>query len=606
MILQSLYKLYSRLKDDPEYQIAEPGYSLQKISFKVVLKPNGELFDIQDARVISDKGKKITDQVKVLGKGKPSGSGINPCFLWDNAAYMLGYKKLDGKLTDEKQEKEKQRTKECSDALKVYHLKLENEINSDTYSTVCRFFESWDPSTILDDEGNCKYPILDETGFGIFQIIGEMQYVHENKNIIKWWNENLTESKGDSIYGQCLLTGGNTEIARLQPKIKGISGGKAEASLVSFNERSYESYAKEQSYNAPVSEDAAFKYGVALNALLDGPMKTKHRLSLGDSTIVFWTDKPTFIEDIFAKFASEGAISTETKEVQDGVLRQRMESFLRSLKSGTETTEFAEDDIDFYMLGLSPNAARVSVRFFYQSTVADLIEKLRQHFSDIKIERQWKENSKNPDPEFPSFWSLLRQTARDSKEISPILSAPLLRAVIQGISYPQGIYSAVMRRVKTVEKDQNGKGKKNVTYLRACVIKGYLNRNKKMEVSMSLDIARKDPAYRLGRLFATLEKTQSDALGNVGAGLRERFYSSASATPGTVFPRILRTYQHHLGKLEGGRKVNREKLIQEIMDPLNDFPSHLNLNEQGLFAIGYYHQIQSFFTKNEDKQNQED
>lgn len=586
MILQSLYNLYDRLKDDSEYQIAEPGFSVQKISFKVVLKPNGELFDIQDARKIVD-GKKINEQVKVLGQGKPSGSGITPCFLWDNAAYMLGYKKDDDKS---------ERTLKSFEAFKIKHLDLENEIQSEEFSAVCRFLESWHPELILDDAGNSKYPILDETGFGIFQIMGQTEYVHEDENAVKWWKSSGMPKKS-SLLGQCLLTGENCDIARLQPKIKGVVGGKAEASLVSFNEKSYESYAKEQSYNAPVSESAAFKYGVVLNALLDGPMRAKHRMVLGDSTVVFWTEMPTVVENIFAKFAMDGFVPEESLDVQNEELRKNMEALLKSLKSGSEPHKLDGSDVGFYMLGLSPNAARVSVRFFHHSTVADLISKLKQHFDDIRIERQWRDNSKNPDPEFPAFWLLLRQTARDSKEISPILSAPLLRAAIEGTLYPQGMFSAVIRRLHANEK---------VNYLKACVIKGYLNRNQKMEVSMSLDKERNDPAYRLGRLFATLEKTQTDALGRVGAGLRERFYGSASATPGTVFPRILRTYQHHLGKLEGGRKLNREKLVQEILQPLNDFPTHLNLNEQGLFAIGYYHQMQNFFTKHENNSNTEE
>jgi CRISPR-associated protein Csd1 len=184
-----------------------------------------------------------------------------------------------------------------------------------------------------------------------------------------------------------------------------------------------------------------------------------------------------------------------------------------------------------------------------------------------------------------------RRGRADREAIPPLLEAPLLEAIVTGKRYPDALYQAVLRRLAA---------ERHVNYARACVIKGYLVRNLRKEVSMSLDENRTDPAYRLGRLFAALEKTQLDALGpNLNSTIRDRFYSAASATPRAVFPRVLRTYQHHLSnpKLEGGLRVAREKLVQEIVAPLKDFPAHLNLADQGLFALGYYHQMRAFFTK---------
>jgi CRISPR-associated protein Csd1 len=267
---------------------------------------------------------------------------------------------------------------------------------------------------------------------------------------------------------------------------------------------------------------------------------------------------------------------------------------LDALRQGTEKYPDIEQDAgktNFYILGLSPNAARVSVRLFLRTTIRELLDNLRKHYHDMTIERQFSAAAKLPDPEFPPTWMLLRQTARDSDGIPPILAGPLMRAILSGSRYPDGLYSAVIRRIHA---------DRNINYLRACIIKGYLNRNHGREISMSLDTERLDPAYRLGRLFAALEKTQGDALGNLNASIRDRFYSAASSTPRSVFPRLLRTYQHHLGRLEGGRKVNREKLVQEIVGPLVNFPAYLNLADQGLFAIGYYHQMQKFYQKKED------
>lgn len=274
--------------------------------------------------------------------------------------------------------------------------------------------------------------------------------------------------------------------------------------------------------------------------------------------------------------------------VQSEDIRQKLEVFLRALREGVQ--RYADVDSDgmhtkYFVLALAPNAARLAVRLFLQGTVRDLLENLRRHYRDMGVEHQYGEGSKHPDPEFPPAWLLLRQTARDPDGIPPILAGPLLRAILTGSRYPDALYSAVIRRLAA---------DRTVNYLRACIIRGYLVRNQNWEVSMSLDKERTDPAYRAGRLFAALEKTQADALGTVNASIRERFYSAASATPRSVFPRLLRTYQHHLANLEGGRKVNRERLVQEIVDPLVEFPAHLDLAEQGLFALGYYHQMNEF------------
>jgi len=580
MILQSLHALYQRLRDDPAYEIAPPGYSLQKITFKVVLRPDGTLFDIQDAR---QDGR--PRQLHILGVTKDSGSGLNPCFLWDNTGYMLGFKPKDDKP---------KRTRDAFDAFRRRHLNVEKEIGSPVFSAVCRFLETWSPDRARE------YPILREitTGFGVFQILGETAYVHQDPKIDAWWQaqwqQQRHEPEEEASEGQCLITGRWGPIARLQPMIKGVMGGMAQKALVGFNDPAYESYGKNQAFNSPVTKEAALEYSTALNSLLDGPMRSKHRLKIGDATIVFWTDRPSLVEDIFAQFAQYSDELEPSDPVQDEPLRQKLEVFLLALRIGTEKYGDVDLDVDgerFYLLALSPNVARISVRFFYRGSIRELLDNLRKHYHDMGIERRFGEETKWPDPEFPPIWMLLRQTARDSDDIPPVLSGPLLRAILTGVQYPDGLYDAVIRRIHA---------DREINYIRACIIKGWLARNRKKEVTMSLDIEKKDPAYRIGRLFATLEKTQADALGNIGSTIRDRFYSSASATPRSVFPRLLRTYQHHLAKLEGGRKINREKLLQEIVEPLVDFPTHLNLADQGMFALGYYHQMQAFYRRKSD------
>lgn len=586
MILQTLYELYDRLKDDPAYRIAPPGYSSQKIAFKVVIRPDGGLFSIEDVCVTQDSRRR-PQPMKVLGGAKPPGSGLNPCFLWDNTAYMLGFVSDDGKPDLEKRQERAVRTFE---AFRDRHIDLEGDIDDPAFTSVCRFLNSWSPE---DAHGQPELAEI-SSGFGVFQILGEAQYVHQKQEIQQWW-ESQTQSTSGGYHADCLISGQHDLIAPTHNKIKGVSGAQsAGAAIVSFNEPAYESYGKHQSLNAPVSEHAAFRYTTALNALLDGPMKNRHRITLGDSTVVFWTNKPSVAEDVFARFASDGSAALDSLDVQDEPIRKKLEVFLRALRHGREAYGEIDDQPvmnEFNLLALAPNAARLSVRFFYRGTIQELLDNLRGHFKDIAILPQPAAGKRKADPEFPAAWLLLRQTARVSKEIPPILGGALLRSIITGSLYPAGLFAAVIRRIHA---------DREINFARACVIKGYLVRNLKQEVSMSLDIERSDPAYRVGRLFAALEKTQADALGTVNASIRDRFYSSASATPRSVFPRLLRTYQHHLGKLSGGHKVNREKLIQEIIDPLESFPAHLNLADQGLFAIGYYHQIRFFFTKKSD------
>ncbi|MBT8037168.1 MAG: type I-C CRISPR-associated protein Cas8c/Csd1 [Verrucomicrobiae bacterium] len=637
MILNSLNELYTRLADDPEYEIAKPGYSPQNISFRVVLKPDGTLFAIQDARIKDEKGKLRAVKQLVMGEAKPSGAGINPGFLWDNASYLLAYKTPEKNLA--KFQKDSKRALMCFEKLREEYLSLEAQIKHSSFSAICRFLENWDLKIIeqinkinetriklSDAENKLKkepdnetlkqeledyqssmtemklhvpdeciqlFDLLEETsgGFGIFSIQGEAKAVHEHPDIISWWDNQ--ESELDSTSGQCLITGENlVPIARLHPKIKSVAGAQSSgASLVSFNAPAYESYGKDQSFNAPVSEKAAFQYGTALNSILNGPKSSKHRIRIGDSTCVFWTDKPSIIEETFGIFASEGSNALE--KTQDENLRSQIEILLKQIRLGINAdNKDISTETNFFLLGLAPNAARLSVRFFHRSTIGELIENLHAHLQDISIVREWEtaKGKRLPDPEYPASWQLLRETARVSDEIPPLLGGALMRSILENTKYPEGIYSAVIRRIRA---------DRTINYVRAAIIKGTLTRNHNQTIPIMLDTKNTNPAYLLGRLFATLEKTQKDALGDLNSGLRDKFYSSASATPASVFPRILRTYQHHLAKLEGGHKVNRERLLQNIMSDLQDFPTRLNLKAQGLFAIGYYHQNKDFYTKKE-------
>ncbi|MEQ1749892.1 MAG: type I-C CRISPR-associated protein Cas8c/Csd1 [Prosthecobacter sp.] len=588
MILQALNDLYERLADDASYELPQPGYSTQKVSFCVVLKPDGTLVDIQDARITRTEttkaGKEKTTQfsrpVLVPGQAKPSGSGLNPCLLWDNSGYMLGYKKDDEKPG---------RTAEACYEFRKKHVGLEKELNIPEFSAICRFLESWSPAKALEYKAG-----LDDfaaTGFGVFQIEGATNYVHQMPAIKEWWakQQNTEQPK---LIAQCLVTGEMLPIAQThKPAIKGVNDSQpGGALLVSFNFKAVESYGKEgddtgQAFNSPISQTAVFNYANALNTMLGGPQSHRHRVVIGDATTVLWTEKATAAESLFADFL-QGNAPEEGEASQDQALATRLRMFMEILRQGggAELTKLGDDpQTKFFILGLSPNAARLSVRFWHVATLGQMVDKLKAHYDALRLRR-----SSDKDPEFPAVWQILRQTGRESKDIPPLLSGPLMRSILTGSRYPQGLFNAVLNRIRADH---------DITFLRAAIFKAFLIRNHQLDIPMSLDTTRTEPAYLLGRLFAALEKTQEDALPGINATIRDRFYSAASATPGTVFPRLLRTYQHHLSKLDGGYKVNRERAVQQIMGSLDDMPGHLPLEGQGLFAIGYYHQRQDFFTK---------
>lgn len=584
MLLRALDELYGRLAGDDRYEIAPPGFSSQKISFRVVLRPDGSVFGIDDARDHSGR-KPAPTPMLVPGSAKPSGSGINPNVLWDQSRYLLGFKPDDDNP---------QRTSECFKAFRDTHLAIEADVGSAAFSTVCRFLERWDPTRAAGFE------VLGEaarTGFGVFQMVGEVIDVHDDPRVKAWWrSQNSVDPKVPRA--QCLVTGSHGPIARTHPKIKGVIGAQgAGAALVGFNDPAYESHGLSQSYNAPITEESAFRYSTALNALLDGPQKDRHRLYVGDTTMAFWTERATLDEDVFMRYLGEGSAAID-QEFQDSATLSRLKLFLEFLRQGRDSETIATDiedgHVPFYLVGLSPNAGRVSQRFVHRGRLADLRRNLSRHFRDIGLDGSPPRGKWRGDPEFPSLRELLRQTARDPKEIPPLLEGALVKAIISGTGYPQALYSAVLRRARTNPRPKPPSHES--PYLRCAILKGFLNRNLSRNLPMALDESRSTVPYVLGRLFAVLEKTQEDALGGgLNKTIRDTYYGSASATPGVVFPRLLRTYQHHLSKLEGGRKVNREKLLQTIVDRLEQLPGSLALPDQGEFAIGYYHQRQAFF-----------
>ena len=312
-------------------------------------------------------------------------------------------------------------------------------------------------------------------------------------------------------------------------------------------------------------------------------------MQIGDTTTVFWTERESPVEGFM------GIILNPAEDAGD-TLNIRL--FLEAVRDGKKPADIGDPDVKFYILGLSPNAARISVRFWHVSTVGDIVEKIGQHFKDLSIIKRF-----DSDSEFPSLWQIMRETAvrRDPNNIHPLLAGAIMRAVLTGTNYPQTLLTAILSRIRA-EQDINYL---RAAIIKACLIRHYRINNISKEVGMSLDRETTNVAYRLGRLFAVLEKAQLDAAApaKLNTTIKDRFYGAASATPSTVFPQLLRLAQHHIQKAEFGR--HNDRMIEEIMQDVKEFPAHLVLDEQGMFAIGYYHQRQAFYSKTTNQEEEQ-
>lgn len=578
MILQSLVQLYDRLAADPATSatIAKQGFAPKPVTFEIVLRTDGKAV-INDLRVANPKnGKPIPRDIIVPTFPGKRTSGVKSGFLCDKTSYLFGCPD-PGDLPDDC------RSADEFAAFRDLHLGAQPAINHSAFDRVCAFLSALNPTLVT------SHPLWMEFAGknGVFRIEGEQRFVHEIPAVADYWAAHASSSAGNR--GICLATGVDGPIAEVHPPIKGVidPGGQAEKGIVGFNKDAFISYGKKQSLNAPVSELAAFKYATALNWLL------KHQyLRIGDTTVVFWSEQHTEAESLLGYLLGDRPANDSS--AQAAALNQKLETFLDALRQGGGRLAGLGDDVQtpFFILGLAPNAARISIRFWYASTLGELLQNLKRHHTDLEIQKEYADH----DLDFPPIWMLLKETARTSDDIPPLLGGSLARAILTGGLYPQAFACAVLRRIRIDAAD--GGRRTHVTYLRAALLKAYLTRNCQQSITMSLDPENSDVPYRLGRLFAALEKTQRDALGDTNTTVRERFYAAASATPGPVFPRILRTYTHHLAKLDGGMKVVREQLVQEILDPIaGRFPAALGLEEQGRFALGYYHQMRAFFTK---------
>jgi CRISPR-associated protein Csd1 len=579
-LLPALVAFYRRLESDSEEGVAEYGFSREKIHFQAVLERDGTLLSLDDIRDRNEKGKSIPCLLLVPDGGGRSGQGFKPFFCWDNTGYALG--------CDDKDKPD--RALSMFAEFRDLHLAHRDELAGDAdYSALCRFVERWDPA------GAPKLPNWPEAAGQniVFKIRGRERYIHQSEAVRSAWLKSIA-TPGDErskLRGISLISGEKEEIARLHPQISGVFGANTTgAAIVSFNLAAFESYGKSQSYNAPVGTRDAFRYTTALNRLL---ADSTRRARIGDATVVFWSDRAegADAEEMFSQFF--GDLLPQGDSAEHAPTIERVRGFLSAARQGRLGDMLKDPDAPFFILGLSPNASRLNVRFWLAGTVEQFAQRLAIHLDQLEM------TGARPDDPPLTIRRLLLETAREPKDIPPQLAGEVARTVLAGLPYPQALFSAVVRRVRADA---------TMNHRRAAIIKAYLIRNLNQEVPVSLNKDHPEQAYQLGRLFSALEKTQEEASeSKLNSTIKDRYFGAAGATPASVFPRLLRLHQHHLNKLQNeGLRINREKLIGEVFGRIERFPSHLPLEKQGLFYIGYYHQRQDFFTKRTENDKGDD
>lgn len=604
LIIEALNEHYKRLINNPNSGISPPHYSRVAVSHEVVLNKDGEIVGIVDLRV-QVKTKLVSKSIDVPEQPKRS-SNVCPCFLCGNSAYVFGIEpdKGESKTTSNKIEK---REIKCFESFKEFNQRLLKSVDDDGAKAVVNFLNKWSPKVADENEiiQHYKEDIRKATGI-VFRLQDDDIFIHQRKKIENAWFKYKSENLSDKI-GQCSVTGENTRIAKLHQNIKGVVGGKSTGcALVSYNAPAFMSYgAKENEDNATVSEEVAFAYTTALNYLL----KTgKNSIVLGDLTVVFWAEKQTGEEETLLSelFCFNSVVQEEEKRkkskqneheiIVDNETTILIRDILKAAKKGMPITAI-NNGIDykskFYVLGIMPNAARLSVRFWYSNTFGSIIETIAKHHFDMELVKE------KYDEEYIPVWKILKEIAPlgDTKKISTSLKDNLMQSILFGKPYPKEVYTEVLARSK------NG----DLNYIRASVIKAYLSREfrlrKKSEEVITVELNNKsnNVAYNLGRLFAVLERVQIiSANFSINRTIKDRYFGAASTSPALVFPRLIQSYQNHLGKLDYEKKF--EELIGEITSEIDKFPARLNLEEQGLFMIGFYHQKNALNKKNDKEE----
>ena len=593
MILQALKDYYDRKSGDPDSGIAPPGWEWKEIHYIIVLDRNGNPVDIQSTVEGTGKTRKVKKFLVPQSVKRSSDAKSKSNLLWDNPAYVIGIPTTKRGKQDSKENFEKKKI-EAAEKHAAFQKEIKDlGVPDDPGIIAVRKFLAFPlVEKIRKLEKFENWETLHNDGINLsFKLVGESGLVTDSDTVRSFKEASLeqTAAKG----GICLVTGQRDSIEKIHPLIKRV--WQAGTNIVSFNGDAFCSYGKEQGENAPVGKTAVFAYTTALNTLLGDD--SKNRMQVGKALTVFWSEKPTALESNFPRFFTESPKDDPDRGI----------AAVKALFDSIKTGAFGHDDRAqrFYVLGLSPNKARIAIRFWIVSTVGEMEKNIARFFDDTEIVHDVKL------PDRLSIFRLLSSTAVEGKSenIQPNLEGDFMRAILEGLPYPQTLLSAAIRRIRAEHKVTEHEQRRR-DYTRAALIKACLNRSNhnpvSEELTVSLNLDNKNIGYRLGRLFAALEKIQAEANPGINATIRDRYYGAASGTPVTVFPNLMRLKNHHLSKLAAGRRIYFEQLLTEILSEIDDFPKNLSLEEQGRFAIGYYHQSEDLYKKKSDKMGTEE
>ena len=576
MILQALTQYYEDLLELGE--IDRPGWVKAKVSWALELGRDGTLLTVFDLHQEVTRGKKtvIIPQERSVPQPVKRSSGVAANFLCDTCSYLLG---VDAKGKPD-------RTVKCFEAAATLHRELLAEVQSPAARAILAFFGRWDPATAS------KHPALQQDwdelmkgGNLLFWYDGAP--VTDDPEIRACWDRSRSQTLQDATQGICMVTGQHAPIARLHPSIKGVVGAQSSgAALVSFNADAFCSYGHEQGINAPTSEYAAFAYSTALNHLL---ADREHTRRVGDTTMICWAIGG---QSGYQDFAMD-ALYGDTLTLQD--LQNALSQWTKGKPVDWNDNQL-DPDTHFYILGLAPNAARLSVRFFWQDRFDKLVDNIAKHYDQLNIVRPSYDKNSLLSPR-----RLLDETVNHNArnpEPSPRLAGDLLLAILNDGPYPATLLNGVTLRIRA---------EREITPGRAAIIKAWYLRNSQDEqLKEVMDVKLKEESnylpYVLGRLFAVLEAVQYSANPGINTTIKDRYFSSASSTPSMVFPILIDLSQKHLAKLNRGLAVYYDKQITELNSRITELPpARFTLPEKHAFQIGYYHETQKRYAPKEEK-----
>ena len=588
MILQALADYYSRRAThaDPAQRLPAQGLEDKEIPFVIELRADGSVLQLLDTR--RTVGKQLQGQRFLVPQGEKKTSGVKANLLWDSAEYAIGLQR----------ERKSQSSPSPGEAFAERIASLPDVARADAGVMAVRAALAVGDWTALHSAA--AWPFIEEKNPVLsFRLAGDVELVCQRPAVALIARSG---SVADGARGICLATGLQGPIARLHPAIKGVWGAQTSgANVVSFNARAFESFNKtgRQGENAPVGELAVFRYTTALNHLLRHG--SRNRMQVGDTSTVFWADRASRFDGAFSLADLFGDGDEPDRNAQ--AVRVLFESLQSGALGGRE------GEARFFVLGLAPSASRIAIRFWLNAPLSKLAPRIAQHFRDLAVARQFER-----DQTTPSLSRLLRVLAVQEKveNVPARLAGEWMRAILEGLPYPMMLLNSAVQRCRAEQATKDPRG--NVSHLRAAILKAWLNRDHRRRhpdlppdhahFKEELDVSQTDVPYRMGRLFAVLERIQEDSArpAKLNATIRDRYYGAASTTPVTVFTTLLRLKNAHLKKLDVGAQTHYERLIGEIFGTveapaMTALPQQLTLPEQGRFAIGYYHQRQSFFAR---------